>query len=189
MRHHDQSQARAFITITYPGTSAICTLHRQTQSKSTSFTQFTLSRHLPVLHENRAGIILGTDAGNPYVVPGASLPDELDYLVVARFSPYEALEAGTRNAVEALGRLHESGTLTEGKWADLIVLKSNPLESVTGVRDRLGVMTRGYWLPEAELQSMLAGLVESYSPTLFDRLWPHSLIALAPLLLFRRQAL
>lgn len=121
-----------------------------------------------VLHENGASIILGTDAGNPYVVPGASLLDELDYLVAAGFSPYQALEAGTRNAAEALGRLDEFGTVHEGKRADLLLLKSNPLESVASARDLQGVMTREYWLPETELQSMLSELVESYSPTLFD---------------------
>lgn len=141
-----------------------------------------------LLHENGVGIILGTDAGNPYVIPGASLLDELDYLAAAGFSPYEALKTGTRNAAEALGKLDEFGTVREGKRADLILLKSNPLESVIGVRHRLGVMTRGYWLPEADLQSMLAELVTSYSPTLFDRLWPLGLIVLAFLLIYRKKA-
>ena len=144
------------------------------------------TRMTRVLHDNGAGIILGTDAGNPYVVPGASLLDELDYLVAAGFRPYEAVAAGTRNAAEALGGLEEFGTVHEGKRADLLLLQSNPLESVTAVRDRLGVMTRGYWLPEAEFESMLSGLIESYSPTMFDRLWPLSLIALALFVLFRR---
>ena len=63
------------------------------------------TRMTGVLHENGVGIILGTDASNPYVVPGVSLLDELDYPVAAGMSPYETLVAGTRNPAEALGRI------------------------------------------------------------------------------------
>lgn len=138
-----------------------------------------------VLHENGAGIILGTDAGNPYVVPGASLLNELDYLVAAGFTPYEALATGTRNAAEALGDPDHSGTVREGNRADLILLQENPLDDITNIRRRLGVMVRGHWLPESDLQTMLAELVASYSPSLLDRLWPLSLIVFALALLRR----
>lgn len=77
--------------------------------------------------------------------------DELDYVVAAGFRPYEALTAGTRNLAEALGRLDEFGTVSEGKRADLILLRENPLEDVGNVRARRGVMVRGHWLPETEL--------------------------------------
>lgn len=145
------------------------------------FTQMTR-----ILHENGVGIILGTDAGNPYVVHGASLLDELDYLVAAGFNPYEALAAGTRNAADSLGRLDEFGTISEGKRADLILLKDNPLEDVTHVRTRLGVMVRGHWFTENDLQTMVAELLQSYSPSLLDRIWPLGLIALGLFMLFRR---
>ena len=53
------------------------------------------------LHDAGAKVFLGTDTDNPYLVPGFSLHDELAYLVQAGFTPYEAIEAGTRNAAEA----------------------------------------------------------------------------------------
>jgi len=58
-----------------------------------------------LLHESDVKFVLGTDTDNPYLVPGISLLDELDYLVEAGFSPYEALETGTRNAAEAMDKL------------------------------------------------------------------------------------
>ena len=110
----------------------------------------------------------------------------MGYLVQAGFTPYEAIEAGTRNAAEALGRLDEFGTIAEGKRADLILVEENPLEDVANVSKRIGVMLRGYWLPEAQLQGMLDELLDSYAPKFIERVWSMSLIALGLFLVLRR---
>jgi imidazolonepropionase-like amidohydrolase len=138
------------------------------------------------LHENGAGILLGTDTDNPYLAPGFSLHEELGHLVEAGLSPYEALAAGTRNAALALGRLDEFGAIEPGKRADLLLLAANPLDDVANANLRVGVMLRGRWLPESELQIILAGLKESYKPSLFDRLWPAGPLLLGLLISARR---
>jgi len=138
-----------------------------------------------ILHENGVGFILGTDSDNPYLVPGFSLLNELDYLIEAGLTPYEALEAGTRNPAEAMGKLNEFGTIEAGKRADLILLEANPLEDVRNIQKRAGVMLRGRWLDEGQLQSMLEGLVDSYKPSLMDRVWPISLIGAAVYMILR----
>ncbi len=139
------------------------------------------------LHEAGAKIVLGTDTLNPYLVPGFSVHEELGHLVEAGFTPYEAIEAGTRNAAEALGALDEFGTVTKGKRADLLLVEGNPLEDVENVGQRAGVMLRGHWLPEAQLRGLLHELADSYAPTLVDRLWPLIPIGLGlGLLLWRR---
>ncbi len=139
-----------------------------------------------VLHENGVKFVLGTDSDNPYLVPGISLLDELDYLIEAGLSPYEALETGTRNAAEAMGKLGEFGTIEPGKRADLILLESNPLENVSATRERSGVMLRGRWLPGSELQSYLDEMVDSFKPTWFERIWPLALLGLTVFLIARK---
>ena len=139
-----------------------------------------------ILHEQGVKFVLGTDSDNPYLVPGISLLDELDYLIEAGFTPYEALQTGTYNAAEAMDKLEEFGTIEPGKRADLILMDSNPLEDVTAVRDQSGVMLRGRWLPEFEIQFLLTGLVESFKPTLIERLWPLTIIGLAIALIWRK---
>ena len=138
------------------------------------------------LHEAGAGILLGTDAAQAYHLPGFSVHEELAMLVEAGLSPYEAIEAGTRNAAEALGKSAEFGTLEAGKRADLILLENNPLDDVANIQQRTGVMVRGRWMAEEQLQTMLDGLVESYKPKLVERLWPISLIAVAIYLIVRK---
>lgn len=139
-----------------------------------------------ILHENGVRFIVGTDSDNPYLVPGFSLLDELDYLVQAGFTPYEALEAGTRNPAEALGKLDEFGTVEVGKRADLILLEDNPLSDINNIRHRTGVMLRGQWYSETQLQDNLHELVESYSPGLINRIWPLSLIGAAGFMVFMK---
>ncbi len=116
------------------------------------------------LHEAGAGILLGTDTPNPYVIPGFSLHEELRLLVDAGLSPYEAIAAGTRNAAEFLGRSAEFGTVAVGRRADLILLEGNPLEDLSFLERRLGVMVRGEWYPRELLEEKLEELVASYLP-------------------------
>ena len=47
------------------------------------------------LHDGGARLLLGTDAPNPFVVPGFSIHEELARLVAAGLTPYEAIPTGT----------------------------------------------------------------------------------------------
>ncbi|MGI9188751.1 MAG: amidohydrolase family protein, partial [Longimicrobiaceae bacterium] len=66
-----------------------------------------------------------------------------------------ALATGTRNPAVFFGEASESGTVEVGKRADLVLLERNPLEDVSATSSRRGVMVRGRWLPEEELQRRL----------------------------------
>jgi imidazolonepropionase-like amidohydrolase len=140
------------------------------------------------LQKAGAGILLGTDAAQPYHIPGFSIHEELEMLVEAGLSPYEALEAGTRNAAAALGKQAEFGTIEAGKRADLILVKRNPLNDVSNLQERSGVMLRGRWISEDEIETMLAGIETSYRPNLLERVWPVGLIGAGIYLIWRRRS-
>ncbi|HEU0140010.1 MAG TPA: amidohydrolase family protein, partial [Bryobacteraceae bacterium] len=72
--------------------------------------------------------------------------------------PFEVLRTGTRNVAEYFGTLKETGTVEQGKRADLILLDANPLEDVTNVRRRAGVVVNGRWMAESEIQKRLSEL-------------------------------
>jgi imidazolonepropionase-like amidohydrolase len=102
------------------------------------------------LHEAGAGLLLGSDAPQAFNVPGYSVHRELATLVAAGLSPYEALRTGTAAVAEFLGS--NGGIVAEGKDADLILLDANPLEDIQNSKRIHGVMLRGDWYSEVELE-------------------------------------
>ncbi|KAB3534384.1 amidohydrolase family protein [Alkaliphilus pronyensis] len=115
-----------------------------------------------IIHEKGGKLLAGTDANNPFVVPGFSLHSELEYLAGAGLTPYEVLKTVTYNPAEFLGQLDKLGTVEEGKKADLILLSKNPLVDVKNTRTLEGTMVRGVWLTNESLQEELKKLRESY---------------------------
>ena len=75
------------------------------------------------------------------------LVDTLASYVAAGLTPYQALEAATRNPAEFLGALKEWGTIEPGKRADLVLLAANPLEEITNTQRIEAVSLGGRWMP------------------------------------------
>jgi imidazolonepropionase-like amidohydrolase len=113
------------------------------------------------LRAGGAGLLLGSDAPQIYNVPGFSIHRELELLVAAGLTPYQALETGTRNVARFFGTSDQSGTIAVGKRADLILLESNPLADIRNTTRRAGVMLRGRWISQAEIQNRLAAIAKS----------------------------
>jgi imidazolonepropionase-like amidohydrolase len=101
-------------------------------------------------------ILAGTDLGNPYLLPGFSLHDELGLLARAGLTPMEALQSATRNPAEFLGLLDSLGTIETGKIADLVLLGANPLEDINNTQKIRAVIVGGKLLDQSELRKMLA---------------------------------
>jgi imidazolonepropionase-like amidohydrolase len=75
-------------------------------------------------------VAAGTDAGTPFNLHGQNL-SEIKLLVdYGGFSPMEAIEAGTRVSARVMGLENELGTIEEGKLADIVLVKGNPLDDV-----------------------------------------------------------
>jgi len=110
------------------------------------------------LHRNGAGLLLGSDSPQIFNVPGFAIHHELEYLVDAGLTPFEALQTGTANPAEFFGRSGDFGVVETGAEADLILLDANPLEDITNTRRIHGVMLRGRWLPRTELDGLLKRL-------------------------------
>ena len=108
------------------------------------------------LYDAGAGILLGSDAPQMWNVPGFSTHRELEALVRAGLSPYQALTAGTTSVAEYFGTSDHTGTVAAGKQADLILLDANPLVSITNTQRIAGVVLRGRWIPRAEIDTRLA---------------------------------
>ena len=115
---------------------------------------------LKALQDEGARIVFGTDAPQIFNVPGFSIHREISIMASAGLTPYEILASATRNAAEHF-RTDEFGRIKVGARADLMLLDANPLDDAANVAKRSGVMVRGHWLPEAEIQMRLAALAAS----------------------------
>ena len=83
-------------------------------------------------------------------------------LVEAGLTPYQALATATRVPGEFFAKyghtLDRVGTIAVGNRADLIVVRSNPLEDVRHLRNPTGVMVRGHWISRVELDERMSAL-------------------------------
>ena len=57
---------------------------------------------------------------------------------------------------------HDFGTVAVGQRANLVLLTGNPLEDIGNTSRRAGVMVRGRWFSEDELQAGLADIEAVY---------------------------
>ncbi|HEY6554190.1 MAG TPA: amidohydrolase family protein, partial [Vicinamibacteria bacterium] len=115
-----------------------------------------LRRLTRLLSSRGVRLVAGSDA-SAYGIPGSSLHQELQELVKAGLSPYEALLTATRNSGEFLAEkvapLPRRGTVTMGSVADLVLLSANPLQDIGNAARVEGVWLRGRWLSATDLKA------------------------------------
>jgi imidazolonepropionase-like amidohydrolase len=90
---------------------------------------------------NKVQIAFGTDAG---VIPHGSNAHEFQLLVEwGGMSNMDALVAGTSSAAKLLGWEKNIGSLTSGKWADIIAVSGDPLQDIRATEKVVFVMKNG----------------------------------------------
>jgi imidazolonepropionase-like amidohydrolase len=90
---------------------------------------------------NKVPIALGTDAG---VGPHGANGHEFTLMVEwGGMSPMQSIVAGTSNAAKLLGWDRNVGTLTNGKWADIVAVPGDPIADIKAMEKPLFVMKNG----------------------------------------------
>lgn len=94
------------------------------------------------------------------LVPGFALHDEIDAMLGAGLTPWQALSAATRTPGEFIAKTVSGaakfGAIAPGYRADLLLVAENPLEKPATLRTPAGVMVGGRWHDRAALDAMLA---------------------------------
>ena len=117
---------------------------------------------LAALHEGGANIALGTDSPQIFSVPGFAMYHEMALYAEVGMTPYEVLEIGTRRPAEYFDAADQFGTVAVGSRADLILLEANPADDIGSVRNRVGVMVNGRWIPADEIERRLREIALFY---------------------------
>jgi imidazolonepropionase-like amidohydrolase len=108
-------------------------------------------------------LVVGTDpTGYGGVVAGYSNWRAIELLVEAGFSPVEAIEVGTLNGARYLGMDDRIGSITVGKWADLVVVRGDPSTEISDVRNVELVFKDGIGYDSAKLFASVVGTVGLY---------------------------
>ena len=90
---------------------------------------------------NKVQIALGTDAG---VIPHGTNAREFFLLVEwGGLSPMESIVAGTMNGAKLLGWDKNLGSITVGKWADIVAVSGDPLKDIHAMEKVVFVMKNG----------------------------------------------
>jgi imidazolonepropionase-like amidohydrolase/glyoxylase-like metal-dependent hydrolase (beta-lactamase superfamily II) len=100
-------------------------------------------------------IMAGSDSPEWFHVYGFALHRELEALVAAGLTPFQALQAATVHPAAFFGASVEFGTVERGRRADLLLLDANPLEDIRHTTRIRAVLIGGRVIERAELDAML----------------------------------
>ncbi len=85
-------------------------------------------------------IAFGTDAG---VYAHGKNAKEFQYMVEAGMPPMEAIKAATTSAADLLGMSDKVGSISKGKFADIVAVDGDPLSDITIMQKMAFVMKDG----------------------------------------------
>lgn len=90
----------------------------------------------------KAGVRLamGTDFSNSRNTPYAHIGKELEGICECGYTPMEAIQAATRNGAYLMNTAGQTGTLEEGRQADIILVQGNPLEDIRVLGDAENIL-------------------------------------------------
>jgi len=124
-------------------------------------------RILVELADAGVGILMGTDSPQLYNVPGFALHREIAEMEGAGMTRDQILRSGTvevaRYVGDHLGLANNFGSVVEGNRADLVLLEADPLEDLSHLTQRVGVMVRGHWVSAEEISAGLEELAAKHA--------------------------
>ena len=109
--------------------------------------------NLKTLEDAGVTIAAGTDAGNIGTIHGPALFREFQLMKEAGLKPMQILQCATANAAKLFGGEigAHTGKIENGYFADLVILKSNPLDDIAHASDIDTVIKNGVLYPAQAL--------------------------------------
>jgi imidazolonepropionase-like amidohydrolase len=119
------------------------------------------------LFEAGAPLLIGTDAGQPFVPPGYSVHLEMQQFAAAGIPIEDVWAIATWKAADMLKR-PDLGRVRTGARAALIVFREDPTKDLTGLSTIEAVVADGKLYRRRELDSALTGWDRHFSNPVFD---------------------
>jgi imidazolonepropionase-like amidohydrolase len=112
------------------------------------------NRMVKAIVDSGGQVMAGSDGPGGLMAYGWMMHRELQALVAAGLTPYQALRAATVVPATWLGVIGEQGTIEVGKRADLLLLSANPLTDIGNTMTIVGVSAAGTWYGTGQLAQM-----------------------------------
>ena len=96
-----------------------------------------------IVRLHRAGVRVVTGTDSPLTLIGLSTHNELEQVVKAGLTPFEALQTATTVPAELLGEQADLGSIEVGKLADLVIVEGDPLVDIHNTRNVKQVLVNG----------------------------------------------
>lgn len=103
----------------------------------------TMLKNLQAVSGAGINVAVGTDAGNIGTLHASSYYAELLAMKQAGMTNTQILQSATINAAKGFGKQNEIGSIEKGKWANMVVLTKNPLDSISFINSIELVINRG----------------------------------------------
>ena len=113
-------------------------------------------KNLKTLEDAGVTIAAGTDAGNIGTIHGPALFREFQLMKEAGLTPMQILQCATANAAKLFGGETgaHTGKIDKNNFADLVILKSNPLDDIAHASDIDSVMKNGVLYQAGQLSHL-----------------------------------
>ena len=95
-------------------------------------------------HKAGVRMVFASDAG---VMPHGQIGRQFATMVTYGMTPFEAIQAATRNAAQALGRENDVGAIAVGRFGDLVAVTGDPLANVRLLEKPDAVVKGGALVP------------------------------------------
>ncbi|MGZ3752122.1 MAG: amidohydrolase family protein [Mucilaginibacter sp.] len=103
------------------------------------------------LHDAGVTIVAGTDQG----FPGFSVARELELYVQAGLTPADAIQTATITPAKVMNIDKRTGSIEEGKQADIIIVDGDPLKNIRDIRNVAVVIYRGHVYDPGKLHKLV----------------------------------
>jgi imidazolonepropionase-like amidohydrolase len=128
---------------------------------------------IKAIYDAGGKIMTGSDTPEFLWLYGFTMHREMKALSDAGLSNYAVLEAATKNPSMFFGTLDKVGTIEKGRRADLVLLDANPLENISNTEKRAGVMLKGKYYTQGEMNMWLDEIAPKISSSYVPKPTPQ----------------
>lgn len=119
---------------------------KKDSSKLSGFTK--MKNFAGILKKKGVRMVVGSHSMVPYAETGWAYQREMELMVEGGMSPSEVIVAATMENARFFRIDDRLGSIEKGKIADLVLIKGNPLDNISNVRNIHKVMLNGEWVRE-----------------------------------------